>query len=128
AVRHPGGSMIRRWHLAVLAALAVLALACEGGAGASPQPSSTASAKGYPSSMAALGDSISAAFGSCGTFVVCGRNSWSTGTAGAVDSHYHRILAKNGKIKGHERNLAVPGAEAGDLAGQASQAVDMKAQ
>jgi lysophospholipase L1-like esterase len=118
--------MIRRWHLVVLAGLAALALACDGGAGADPKP--TATAKGYPTSMAALGDSITAGFGSCGTYVVCGRNSWSTGTADAVDSHYSRILAKNAKIKGHARSFAQPGAEADDLAAQASQAVDMKAQ
>jgi lysophospholipase L1-like esterase len=123
-----GVLMIRRWHLAVLAALAVFALACEGGAGATPEPTGTATGKGYPNSIAALGDSITAAFGSCGTFVVCSRNSWSTGTAEAVDSHYRRILAKNSKIKDHARNFARPGAEADALAGQASSAVDMKAQ
>jgi lysophospholipase L1-like esterase len=118
--------MIRRWHLVVLAVLAALALACEGGAGAGPKPSGTAA--GYPASMAALGDSITAGFGSCGTYVVCGRNSWTTGTADAVDSHYARILAANGKIKGHAESFARPGAEAADLAGQAGRAVDMKAQ
>ena len=120
--------MIRRWHIAVLAVLGVLALACEGGAGAGPKATGTAGAKGYPSSMAALGDSITAAFGSCGTFVVCGRNSWSTGTAAAVNSHYRRILAKNPKIEGNAQNFARPGVQATDLAGQASQAVGMKAQ
>jgi lysophospholipase L1-like esterase len=119
--------MIRRWHLVVLAVLGALTLACEGGAGAG-DPKPTATAKGYPASMAALGDSITAGFGSCGTYVVCGRNSWSTGTADAVDSHYSRILAKNAKIKGHARSFAEPGAEARGLAAQASQAVDMKAQ
>ncbi|GIE98856.1 GDSL-type esterase/lipase family protein [Paractinoplanes rishiriensis] len=124
--------MVRRWHVAVLAVLGVLALACEGGAGAGGggggDPAPTASAKGYPNSMAALGDSISAGFGSCGAYLVCGRNSWSTGTAEAVDSHYRRILAKNSKIRGNVRNFARPGAEADALAGQAARAVDMKAQ
>jgi lysophospholipase L1-like esterase len=124
--------MVRRWHVAVLAVLGVLALACEGGAGGGggggPEPTSTATAKGYPNSMAALGDSISAGFGSCGAYLVCGRNSWSTGTAEAVDSHYRRILAKNAKIRGNARNFARPGAEADALAGQAARAVDMKAQ
>jgi lysophospholipase L1-like esterase len=121
--------MIRRWHLVVLVVLSVLALACEAGAGgAGPEPTGGAAAKGYPHSMAALGDSISAGFGSCGAFVVCGRNSWSTGTAEAVDSHYRRILAKNPRIKGNARNFARPGAEAGDLASQASRAVDAKVQ
>ncbi|MGK5681179.1 GDSL-type esterase/lipase family protein [Actinoplanes sp. URMC 104] len=123
--------MVRRWHLAVLGTLAVFALACEAGAGGAGGPDSEPTgpaAKGYPSSMAALGDSITAGFGSCGAYVVCGRNSWSTGTADAVDSHYRRILAKNPKIRNRARNFARPGAEAGALATQAAQAVDMKAQ
>ncbi|WP_308121350.1 SGNH/GDSL hydrolase family protein [Paractinoplanes bogorensis] len=114
----------------VLASLAVFALACEGadGTGAANPDSTGKPAKGYPSSMAALGDSITAGFGSCGAFLVCGRNSWATGTADAVDSHYARILAKNPRIKGNAHNYARPGAEARDLAGQAAQAVDAKAQ
>jgi lysophospholipase L1-like esterase len=119
--------MIRRWHIVVLVALGIFALACEGGAGgATPQPSG--SAKGYPTSMAALGDSITAGLGSCGTYVVCGRNSWATGTGDDLDSHYQRILAANAKIKGHAESFARPGAEADALAGQASKAVGMKAQ
>ncbi len=119
--------MIRRWHLGVLAVLGLFALACEGGAGgAGPAPTGTV--KGYPSSMAALGDSITAGFGSCGAYLVCGRNSWSTGTADAVESHYRRILAENPKIEGHARDFALPGAEADSLADQAERAVDMKAQ
>jgi lysophospholipase L1-like esterase len=118
------GSMVRRWHLAVLALLGVLVLACEGAGGATPAPSG--GAKGYPSSMAALGDSITVAFGSCGPYVACERNSWSTGTADAVDSHYRRILAKNRKIEGRAHNFARPGAEADDLADQAAKAVAAK--
>ncbi|WP_250035700.1 GDSL-type esterase/lipase family protein [Paractinoplanes maris] len=123
--------MVRRWHVATLATLAVFALACEAGAGGagggSDDPGPT-SPRGYPSSMAALGDSITAGFGSCGTFLACSRNSWSTGTAETVDSHYRRILAKNPKIKGKARNFAEPGAEAGALPSQVAQAIDMKAQ
>jgi lysophospholipase L1-like esterase len=121
-----GVPMIRRWHLAVLALLGVFALACEGAGGATPSPSGSAATKKYPSSMAALGDSITVGFGSCGTYVACERNSWSTGTADAVDSHYRRILAKNPKIKGNAYNFARPGAEADALAGQASKAVETK--
>ncbi|WP_250000871.1 GDSL-type esterase/lipase family protein [Actinoplanes sp. M2I2] len=123
--------MVRRWHLAALAVLAVFALACEagaGGAGGSDPGPTGAPAKGYPSSMAALGDSITAGFGSCGTFLACSRNSWSTGSAEAVDSHYRRILAKNPKIRGKARNFARPGAEADALPAQVAQAIDMKAQ
>ncbi|WP_436537026.1 SGNH/GDSL hydrolase family protein [Actinoplanes sp. HUAS TT8] len=126
--------MLRRWHLAVLALLAVLAMACEGGAGAAdPEPTRTRTAKptatgtaGYPASMAALGDSITAGVGSCLAYLACSRNSWSTGTGDDIDSHYRRILAKNPKIKGHAYNYAEPGAEASALAGQATRAVDAK--
>ena len=120
--------MIRRWHVVALALLGVLMLACEQGAGGAGPAPTTGSTKGYPSSMAALGDSITAGFGSCGTFVVCGRNSWSTGTASAVDSHYSRILAKNPAIKNHAQSYAEPGAEAADLPTQARRAVAVKPQ
>ncbi|GIF11666.1 GDSL-type esterase/lipase family protein [Actinoplanes teichomyceticus] len=123
--------MPRRWHLAALALLAVFALACEGGAGAAdPKPTITRSKApaGYPASMAALGDSITAGVGSCLAYLACSRNSWATGAASGVDSHYRRILARHPKIKGHVHNFAEPGAEAGALAGQAARAVDAKAQ
>ncbi|MBM2618768.1 SGNH/GDSL hydrolase family protein [Actinoplanes sp. LDG1-06] len=126
--------MVRRWHVVTMAVLAVFALACEagaggagGGGGGDPEPPG-APPKGYPSSMAALGDSITVGYGSCGAFIACERNSWATGSAKAVDSHYRRILAKNPRIKGKASNFAKPGARAGDLAGQAARAVDMKAQ
>jgi lysophospholipase L1-like esterase len=118
--------LFRRWQLAALAALGAFALACDG-AGATPGPTKTSTAKpkaGYPSSMAALGDSITAGYGSCGLYVACSRNSWSTGGAEGIDSHYRRIVAKNPKMKGHARNFSVPGADAADLAGQAAAAVD----
>src|SRR3954452_10071379 len=123
--------MIRRWHLVVLVLLGALTVACEQGAGgATPAPSGpgSGSGKGYPSSMAALGDSITAGFGSCGAFIICTRNSWSTGTASQVDSHYARILAKNPAMKGHAHDYAQPGAVASSLPAQAQRAVAAKAQ
>jgi lysophospholipase L1-like esterase len=126
--------MLRRWHLAVLALLGVFALACESGAGAADEPGPrptagrTKAPAGYPASMAALGDSITAGVGSCLTYLACGGNSWSAGTSDGVDSHYRRILAKNSKIKGEVHNFAEPGAEADALAGQASRAVRAKVQ
>jgi lysophospholipase L1-like esterase len=103
-----------------------VALGCEGAAG---QPSTHSSAKpkaGLPTSMAALGDSITAGFASCATLLACGRNSWSTGTATAIDSHYLRIRDDNDRISGHEHNYAVPGARADDLERQAGEAVRAK--
>ena len=119
---------MRRWHLVCLALLAVFVLACEGGGGAATPAPTGKPKRGYPASMAALGDSITAGFGSCLTLVACSRNSWSTGGGSAVESHYNRIRAANGKIKGNADNFAAPGAHADALAGQADRAVEAKAQ
>ncbi|MFI5494990.1 GDSL-type esterase/lipase family protein [Actinoplanes sp. NPDC051859] len=114
--------MPRRRHAAALALLGVFALGCEG-ADAGPAPTG-APKPGRASSMAALGDSITAGLGSCRVYVACSRNSWSTGGAEAVDSHYQRLLAGNSTIKGRVRNFAVPGARAADLPAQAASAAD----
>ena len=94
-----------------------LALAAAGGAHAL-----TATTEPVPNSMAALGDSITRAFTDCGTVADCPRDSWSTGTNRAIDSHYHRILRINPAIRGHNYNLAVSGAQVADLRGQAAAA------
>ncbi len=116
---------MRRWQVVLFAVLAAVALACEGTGVAEPGPSGTPST-GAPSSMAALGDSITAGFGSCFTLVVCQRRSWSTGSDAAVDSHYRRIRDDNPKIRGQAHNFAEPGARAADLAAQARAAVTAK--
>jgi lysophospholipase L1-like esterase len=82
---------------------------------------------GFPSSMVALGDSITAGFGACFAPTVCPRSAWSTGDGTQVLSHYRRILRSNPAIRGHNRNLAVPGATSADLAGQAAAAVKQPA-
>ncbi|WP_305783610.1 SGNH/GDSL hydrolase family protein [Symbioplanes lichenis] len=119
---------MRRWHLAILAVLSLLALACEGSDGAggpAPDPTTTKPASRWPATTVALGDSITAGYGSCGVYVACSRNSWSAGGSDDVDSHYRRIRARFSKAKA--RNLAVPGAEAADLRAQAANAVDARA-
>lgn len=124
--------MMRRGQAAVLAALCVFALACEGtartgGGKATPAPTRSPRA-GTPSSMAALGDSITAGFGSCATLVACRRNSWASGSSSAVDSHYLRIRAENAEMRGNADNFAVPGVRAEALPRQADRAVRAKAQ
>lgn len=89
----------------------------------STQAPSLAPSVAYPSSMAALGDSITAGFGTCLAFVSCPDNSWSTGAGPLVDSQYRRILAADPAISGHAYNYAVAGARVADLPGQAAQAV-----
>jgi len=76
-----------------------------------------------PSSMAALGDSMSRGFNACPTFGECLSAVWSTGSDTGVDSHFTRILAVNPSIAGHAFNDAVSGAVMANLNGQAQSAV-----
>jgi lysophospholipase L1-like esterase len=108
---------------------ALVALACkEGGASADPDPpsGSTPPRGDLPSSMAALGDSVTSGFGTCLTLVKCHRNSWSTGDSARVDSHYRRIKRDNEAIDDRAFNYSVPGARASGLTAQARQAVQSK--
>jgi lysophospholipase L1-like esterase len=73
--------------------------------------------------MAALGDSITRAFDSCGWWQDCPSRSWATGDEAAVNSHYLRIRAKNPAINGRAYNDASSGAKVADLNGQAQTAV-----
>src|SRR5512142_1695562 len=121
--------MRRSVYALVLALLALGATACKDqaadttpGAATSRSARPTATA-GYPSSMAALGDSITAGFLTCLIPTPCPRNSWSTGDGTKVNSHYRRILAANPAMRGHEHNFAVAKALAADLPGQATAAV-----
>lgn len=120
--------MFRRWHAGVLAVLAVFVLACEGSGTGRPSSGGSGGDSGGtgtrpPSSIVALGDSVTSAFGTCLAMVACKHNSWSTGTSTAVDSHYRRILGQNPKVRDHRNNLAVSGALASDLRRQADAAV-----
>ena len=118
--------MSRRW-MAVIGLLALIAIACKAGGstgtGGGPPPSPV---PGYPSSMAALGDSITSGFGACFAPTECPRSAWSTGDGTQVLSHYRRILRANPAIKNHEHNLASAGATMGSLPGQAAAAVKQK--
>lgn len=77
-----------------------------------------------PSSIAAVGDSISQAASSGGTLGAdYPANSWSTGTNTTVNSHYRRLLALNPSISGQAWNLSVSGAKVADLNAQMQGAV-----
>lgn len=116
--------MPRRWTVVVTAVLAVLALACEGGDGiGQPGEPSPSPRPGLPGSMAALGDSVTAGFGSCLSLATCTRNSWSTGNGLRVDSHYQRLLDANPAIRDKARNHSAGGARARSLPDQATKAV-----
>jgi lysophospholipase L1-like esterase len=71
--------------------------------------------------MAAVGDSVSTAFGSCLLLVSCLRNSWSTGDGLRVQSHYRRLRDDRPGLRAY--NVATPGARAAALTAQAGAAV-----
>jgi lysophospholipase L1-like esterase len=113
---------MRRAVLSLLSALLLmLGLAAPAQASTSPP---------LPHSMAAIGDSITQAYDACCSYGAHPANSWSTGSAGwdGVTSHYERILALSGAIKGHAYNDSVPGATMADAPGQAASAVSQGAQ
>jgi PKD repeat protein len=82
-------------------------------------PLSASAVDPLPSSMAAVGDSISQAVSSGGGLGTSyPANSWSTGTNSTVNSHYARLLALNPAISGRAWNDSVSGAHVADLDGQ----------
>jgi lysophospholipase L1-like esterase len=118
--------MRRRWPTLLLALAAIAALACEEGGSAGRPPATGKPASDLPSSMAALGDSITTGFGACITMVHCERQSWSTGTSLQVKSHYRRLRADNRAIDDRNHNYAQNGAVVADLPAQAKRAVGAK--
>jgi lysophospholipase L1-like esterase len=111
---------MRRARLAVLALAGLLLASVPALAG---KPGGTT----LPSSMAAIGDSITQAANLDGSNIGASNpeHSWSTGYDGGdiVLSHYERILAKNRKINGKNFNDAVSGSRMDDAPGQAQNAV-----
>jgi lysophospholipase L1-like esterase len=78
-----------------------------------------------PTSMAALGDSITRGFNACGWYVDCPSRSWSTGSTTSVNSHLAR-LQRLGPVTAY--NDAKSGAKMSALAGQAGSAAAQGAQ
>jgi PKD repeat protein len=100
----------RRFWLPLLVAVAVLIGLVPVAAAATPP---------LPSSIAAVGDSITQAASSGGSLGTdYPQNSWSTGTNTTVNSHYLRLLALNSAISGRNDNRSVSGAKMADLNGQ----------
>ena len=85
------------------------------------------SASGVPSSIAALGNSLTRAFGATGSAEDAPLESWSTGSDTAVNSVYQRLLALNAAIGGNAFNDAVSGSTMADIGGEASTAVSQGA-
>lgn len=107
-------------------ALALLVLLVVAGCASPAAPRSA-----YPSSMAALGDSITQ-----GVNVARDKvgenpgNSWAVGddATDPVTSHYERLVALNPALSGHAADYAVSGARIRDFPRQAQQAVALKAE
>jgi lysophospholipase L1-like esterase len=84
-------------------------------------PGTSRAAAPLPTSMSAVGDSITRGFDATlwGCFLAdCPQHSWATGTSTSVDSHYERLVRLSPAIKGHVWNDAKTGAKMIDLAGQ----------
>jgi lysophospholipase L1-like esterase len=105
---------MRGRHLLLAAVTATAVFAANGTAQAVPP---------IPSSMTALGDSITRGFNACGWYSDCTSRSWSAGDYASVNSHYLRVKAKNSAITGFNFNDAKTGAKMTDLNGQAATAV-----
>jgi lysophospholipase L1-like esterase len=90
-------------------------------------PSAASARSAYPASMASTGDSLTRAAGT-GFFPWTDNpaGSWSTGTDPSVNSHYLRLLALSGRIRGKNYNDARSGAKMGELASQMDRAVGQK--
>lgn len=102
--------MTRRFWLALLLAVSVVIGLVPVAAAATPP---------LPTSIAAVGDSITQAASSGGGLGAdYPANSWSTGTNSTVNSHYLRLLALNSAIGGRNYNRSVSGAKMADLNGQ----------
>ena len=79
-----------------------------------------------PSSMAAVGDSITQAASSAGSLGAdAPQNSWSTGSSQTVQSHALRLQALGAPLAGRIYNQSVSGAKAIDLNGQMHGVADL---
>ncbi len=78
-----------------------------------------------PARVAALGDSITRAYGLCQGWGDCPQSSWATGSDRNVDSHFARLSSDGARPE--VRNLAVSGATVAGLGAQARQAVVARA-
>jgi lysophospholipase L1-like esterase len=107
----------------LLAVCLVVTAPLAGGVAHAAKPSKGGGSSTAPSSMSALGDSITRGFNAGGWFVDYPSRSWSTGTETTVNSHYLRLQKLNTSIKNNAWNDARSGAKIADLPGQASTAV-----
>jgi lysophospholipase L1-like esterase len=90
-----------------------------------PRAADASTALPLPSSMAAVGDSITQAASTGGSLGAdAPQNSWSTGTSSTVNSHYLRLQAEGAALSA--TNLSVSGAKVAGLRAQMDKAVAIK--
>ncbi|MFC4493124.1 SGNH/GDSL hydrolase family protein [Streptomyces ovatisporus] len=135
--RAAGGRITRRGRLAVLAAFTlaligglVVAVSFGSGSGsdtgqrapgsARPSPSPTPPWDRSPSSIAAVGDSITQGFDACNLLADCAKASWVTGTDSAVESLAQRLI--DDAPSRRSWNFAVSGSVMADLPAQMERA------
>lgn len=133
------GSGRRRRHArtagAVLLASLLGAAGCSSGGGPHPARTTAATAKPSPapvwdrtpSSVAAVGDSITRGFDACTVLSDCPEVSWATGSSPAVDSLAVRLLGADGAAA-RSWNYAVTGSRMADLPDQMRQAAARRPQ
>ncbi|MER7911310.1 SGNH/GDSL hydrolase family protein, partial [Streptomyces sp. NPDC096068] len=90
-----------------------------------PAPTPTSSWNASPSSLAAVGDSVTRAFDACSLLSDCPEASWATGTDTAVNSLALRLLGPE-KAAGRSWNLARTGARMAELPEQMTAAAARK--
>ncbi|MEU3275593.1 SGNH/GDSL hydrolase family protein [Streptomyces antibioticus] len=93
----------------------------------SPSPSPTPRWDSSPSSMAAVGDSITRGFDACSVLQDCPDVSWATGASAEVNSLAVRLLGA-AKAATHSWNYAVTGSRMADLPAQMTRAAARKPQ
>ncbi|GIG64651.1 SGNH/GDSL hydrolase family protein [Phytomonospora endophytica] len=125
-----GGHTMRRTFLALGVAVTLLLSGCgleSAGSAETPPPGSSSLPPvdagdpnpDAPTSIAALGDSISRGVNACATIGECVEANWATGTDPAVGSHFQRLEAAHPGQRVVSSNFAENGAKVADLPGQA---------
>ncbi|MCF3131331.1 SGNH/GDSL hydrolase family protein [Streptomyces olivochromogenes] len=126
----------RRRSVLALTAVAALGLAgCDAAGDDSPAPDGTRAKTApvrpvwnrSPSSIAAVGDSITRGFDACTVLSDCPEVSWATGTSSQVDSLAVRLLGR-ARAAENSWNYAVTGARMADLPAQMAEAVTRRPQ
>ena len=90
-----------------------------------PSPKPTPTWDRSPSSLAAVGDSITRGFDACSVLADCPEVSWATGSDAQVNSLAVRLLGRAGAAQ-RSWNYAVTGSRMADLPAQMAQAATRK--